>query len=455
MGPPSFGKVVEIVEHHVRTGPVLTVTSALNGVTDALLELASVASEKKGNGTLQKGYEFLREIHFSLVGELFAGNERDEEDARLALEAAFSNLEEALKLVSSEGLTPANSDLVVHFGELMATTIFARYLKFRGFDALFLPADELIETNAQFKNALPHMNATRERVLATLKDRLKPGAVVCVPGFYGATKGGQITTLGRGGSDFTATILANCLSPQFVVDVTFWKDVDGLLSTNPRLEPEARLLREISYAEAKELAFYGSKVLHPLCLNMLEEKDVPAYIRGFHHPFEDRFTKISAQVKKDAQVIKAITALEKVAMVTVESQAMVALPGTAAKLFSIMGSNNINISFISQSSSENNITFTTNLEEAERVEQLLCASPQFGKRWFRVKVDTDVALVAVVGAGMLHQPGIAGRVFTSLGRENVNVIAIAQGSSEMNISFIISRSELQKAIRALHREFIK
>ncbi|MHA1731715.1 MAG: aspartate kinase [Promethearchaeota archaeon] len=454
LGPPSFSRVVEIIESFIEEGPIVTVTSALNGVTDILLELANAAITQKVS--TKKGMEFLQEIHYSLVNEIFEPDLPEKERTLSSLEEQFKELEGGLLEIYINGLDSLKSDFVVHFGERLSTTIFSNFLKSKGFNATFLPGDEIIETSENYGNALPHMKKTRELVEEKLQPLLSEDkSVVCVPGFYGATKYGNITTLGRGGSDFSATIVANCLMPNFSPQVTFWKDVDGLLSANPKLEPNAKLLDHISYAEAKELAFYGSKVLHPLCLMVLEENDIPAVIRSFHRPFAERFSRITSNIEeKQGNIIKAITALEKIAMVTVESQAMVSLPGTAARLFGLMGNSGVNISFISQSSSENNITFTTNIENSGKVQEILKGSKNFGKRWFNIKVDEGVSLVAVVGAGMLQQPGIAGRVFTSLGNARVNVIAIAQGSSEMNISFIIKRDDLKKAIRVLHSEFI-
>lgn len=455
LGPPSFSRVEEIIREYLKQGTIVTVTSALNGVTNILLELAEKAERKKV--PTEKGMDFLREIHYSLVDELFPAKSAELQHIRAFLDEAFQELKGGLLEVFINGLDPLKQDFVVHFGEWLSTRIFTAYLQARGIPAEFVSSTELIEATQAFGNALPRMKKTRVRCAKHLLPRIQAegSRVVCIPGFYGITKHGNIATLGRGGSDFTATILANCLSSAFHPEVVFWKDVAGLLSTNPKLEPNAKLLQSISYAEAKELAFYGSKVLHPLCLTMLEERRIPANIKHFHEPFDEKYTRIVARIEEEEDIIKAITALEKISMVTVESQAMVSLPGIAARLFKIMGDHDVNINFISQSSSENNITFTTDQANGQTVKALLHESEDFGKHWFNVKVDEDVSLIAVVGAGMLKKAGIAGRVFTALGNAKVNVVAIAQGSSEMNISIVINRTDLPRAIRVLHSEFIR
>jgi len=208
------------------------------------------------------------------------------------------------------------------------------------------------------------------------------------------------------------------------------------------------------YVEAKELAFFGSKVLHPVCLDVNEKRDIPSDIRHFDNPESEAYTKITKEIVDNEKKIKAITSIERLTMVTIESGTMISLPGTVSKLFSLLGDNNINIKFISQSSSENNITFGIDLDDSTRVSFLLRNSDWFGKHWFSIKLDNDISLVAVIGAGMLHTPGIAGKVFTTMGNNNINVRAISQGSSELNITFIIERKDCKKAVNVLYDSFI-
>jgi aspartate kinase len=260
--------------------------------------------------------------------------------------------------------------------------------------------------------------------------------------------------LGRGGSDFTATIIANVLASSHDPEVWFWKDVDGLLTANPKIEPEAKLIEDISYDEAKELAYFGSKVLHPLCLRMTREKDIPVQIRNFNKTLDAPFTRISKLKHEACDIVKSIACVEKCEMITLQGAAMVSLPGIAARLFSIMAREKINIMFISQASSENNITFVVSQQEGKIAIKALFEDVDFGKAWFDISRE-ETSLIAVVGHGMACQHGVAGKVFTSLGDAGVNVRAIAQGSSELNISIIIAPKDLVAAIHAIHQRFIK
>jgi aspartate kinase len=226
------------------------------------------------------------------------------------------------------------------------------------------------------------------------------------------------------------------------------------LNADPKVAKKTSLIRNISYKEAKELAFFGAKVLHPLCLDVNEKGKVPSEVRYFNEPDSEDFTTITKEIVMNDDIIKAITSIEKLSMVTLESDTMVPLSGTASKLFSLLGENNINIVFISQSSSENNITFGIEYEDSMKASFLLRNSDFFGEKWFKIKIDHEISLVAIIGAGILYTPGIAGRVFTSLGNNNINILAIAQGSSELNFTAIIDRENCRKAVNVLYDAFI-
>ena len=298
------------------------------------------------------------------------------------------------------------------------------------------------ETEEKIRNKLnPLLNAENEQIL-------------CITGYYGSTLDRKVTTLGRGGSDLTAAILAYSLRNDFDCKVVYWKDVKGFLNADPEIAKHTALLKQISYAEAKELTYFGSKILHPLCLDLSEKGNLISEIRSFNEPQSDEFTTITKDIIKGDQVIKAITSMNKLAMVTIEGDMMVPLSGTASKLFSLLGDNYINIIFISQSSSENNITFGINYEDSSKVSFILRNSEFFGKNWFQIKINNDISLVAVIGAGVLFTPGIAGKVFGSLGKNNINILAIAQGSSELNFTAIIERKNYKKAVNVLYEEFI-
>jgi aspartate kinase len=349
-------------------------------------------------------------------------------------------------------------DIIVSYGEKLSTFIVSQYINSlnTGIKSQFISSDEIILTDDKFGNALPLLEETEQLISKKIVPLLKSDKidVICITGYYGSTKDKKITTMGRGGTDLTAAVIAYSLKPNFNSRVIYWKDVQGFLNADPRIYEKASLLESISYLEAKELAFFGSKVLHPVCLDVNEKRDIPSEIRPFNNPKSDKFTTITKEINEDELIIKAITSIEKLSMVTIESGTMVSLPGTASKLFNLLGDNNINIKFISQSSSENNITFGIDLEDSMKVSFLLRNSELFGKIWFSLKIDNDISLIAVIGAGMLQTPGVAGKVFTTLGNNNVNVRAIAQGSSELNITFIIERKDCKKAVSVLYDSFI-
>ena len=348
-------------------------------------------------------------------------------------------------------------DLIISYGEKLSTYVLTQYLISKGIKSRYFASNELILTDDNFGNALPLLDETETLISENLVPILnsEPDLTTCITGFFAATKEDRkITTLGRGGTDLTAAIIAYSLRNIFSTKVIYWKDVKGLLDADPRIAERTSLLKQISYIEAKELAFFGTKVLHPLCLDVNEKGNVPSQIRSFNDPNSDEFTTITKEIAEDEKIIKAITSLYKLSMVTIEGDTMIPLSGTASKLFSLLGDNYVDVVFISQSSSENNITFGINYDDSKKVSFLLRNSELFGKNWFRIKINNDISLVAVIGAGVLHTPGIAGKVFTTLGDNNINILAIAQGSSELNFTAIIERKNCKEAINILYKAFI-
>ncbi|MHA1341854.1 MAG: aspartate kinase [Promethearchaeota archaeon] len=445
---------VNIINHFKEKGKIIIVTSAFYGVTDRLIEWMEFSkNDRTKEESIAKLYE-IREYHDNIVRKIISIQDLRDQCFEF-IHKCFEELEEKIPLFLNKEDSLKERDFVLSYGERLSTFIFSKYLCNLNFSAEFISADDnLIITDENYGNALPILEKIEDIIPKRLKNLIDNNKIVVISGYYSRSENGNITTLGRGGSDFTATIISYALHGLYETTVIFWKDVKGLLSAPPKYESHAKLVTNISFKEAKELAFFGSKILHPLCLNLAEKKNVKVEIRCFEKPFVEEFTSISTEKIEKESVIKAITALENIAMVTVEGESMVNLPGVAAKLFSLMAENNININFISQSSSENNITFGVDEEDGFKAGYILAMSDYFGSRWVKVKVDHEVSLVAVVGEGMQHRKGIAGKVFTTLGMADVNVIAIAQGSSELNITFVIKRNDLKKAIQALYHTFI-
>ena len=345
-----------------------------------------------------------------------------------------------------------NVNAISSVGERLSARLVSAALCESGIEGVAVEATELIVTDNCSGRAEPLMPQTRERAAARLAPLLEEHSVPVVTGFIGATPEGMLTTLGRGGSDYSATILGAALQAD---EVIIWTDVDGVLTADPRLVSEARTLREISYNEAAELAYFGAKVLHPKTLRPVAEAGIPVWIRNSFAP-ERHGTKITATGHPTARGVKAITAVSNVSLITVGGRGIVGVLGVAAKTFAAAASAQANVLLISQSSSQNDICFIINSADAARTIDELRQAFAFDLAHQQVEhitVNPEIAIVAVVGDRMRGMPGIAGRTFSALGQCGINIIAIAQGSSEYNISFVVEAGVMREAVQSLHNEF--
>ncbi|TFG05143.1 MAG: aspartate kinase [Promethearchaeota archaeon] len=445
----SFAKTLNILEKF-RGNKMIFVCSALSNITDFLLETATGVADHHFD--IEERIEHVKERHLILINQVIM-DENLRQDAINFIETSLKRLKNTLYGVWEIGLATRSIDFILSFGERLSTYIYYTYLRERGEKVEYFSGETLIYTNGMFNNALPLFNLTEKTIQDKIEPVLQKDTFPVVTGYISANQEGHITTLGRGGSDLTATLMAYSLHiPHRNTYVVLWKDVDGLLTANPKLEPKARLIPNISYAEARELAFFGSKVLHPLCIFPMEKRQIPIQIRNFDQPGQENFTTIEATQETITGIVKAIT-VQDAAMITVESDAMVSLPGTAAKVFDILGNAGVNVIMISQGSSENNITFLVERKSGEAAKKALSQSKFFGQQWFNIKLDPNISLIAIVGAGMAYTPGVAGRIFTALGSAKANVRAIAQGSSEINISIAVESKDATHAVQAIHKEF--
>lgn len=451
----SFNQTLEIIKNQINKSRLIIVASAMKGITDELIKFYKKScNEDLDCDMILKNINY---IHKDVINALFNSQSIEFENTVSFLRKTIDELTQIGYVIRLIRPSVEIRELIISYGEKLSTFILTEFLNKNGIKSRYFPSNELILTDDNFGNALPLLEDTEilinERLVPVLQS--DPGLTACITGFFASTKEDKkITTLGRGGTDLTAAIIAYSLRNVFNVRVIYWKDVRGLLDADPRVAERTSLLKQISYVEAKELAFFGTKVLHPLCLDVNEKGSVPSEIRSFLDPTSDEFTTITKDIVKGGKAIKAITSLYELSMVTIEGDTMIPLSGTASKLFSLLGENNVDVVFISQSSSENNLTFGINYEDSKRVSFLLRNSDLFGKNWFRIKINSDISLVAVIGAGILHTPGIAGKVFTTLGNNNINILAIAQGSSELNFTAIIERKNCKEAINVLYNAFI-
>jgi aspartate kinase len=315
-----------------------------------------------------------------------------------------------------------------------------------------MESTDLVVTDAFHGAAEPRMDLTQERCQARLRPLLQQGIVPVVTGFIGATEDGVLTTLGRGGSDYSATILGAALNAD---EVIIWTDVDGVLTANPRQVPGASTISEISYREATELAYFGAKVLHPKTLRPVMQSDIPVWIRNTFSP-EHRGTKITRAGQPGGGWVKALTAISDVALITVGGPGIVGRRDVLGRTFTTTAAVRADILLISQSSSQNDICFVVPSAVARCTVEALrreFAQDLAHENVEHITLDTTIAIVAVVGEKMRGIPGIVGRTLGALGLENVNIIAIAQGSSECNISVVVAQKDVRAALVATHQEF--
>ena len=441
----------EIVAAAARRGAVVAVVSAMGGVTNRLVEAAHAA--ERGDALAAESLRAALVAQHAEAAESLISDALERERTRVEVEAI---IEETASLCRGTALlcelTPRALDAVSGAGERLSARLVAGALRELGVDAVAVDATELIVTDGEHGRAEPLMEETRTRASARLAPLLERGAVPVVTGFIGASQTGILTTLGRGGSDYSATILGAALGAS---EIVIWTDVDGVMTADPRLVAGARVINEISYSEAAELAYFGAKVLHPKTLRPVEEAAIPVWIRNSFRP-EGRGTKITPTGNPAPGGVRAITAHTGVSLLTVGGSGIVDVPGSAARTFAAVAEARANVLMISQASSQNDICFVVASPDAERAVASLRRAFAFDlahRQLDHINLGAEVAVVAVVGDRMRGTPGIAGRVFSALGAKGVNVIAIAQGSSEYNVSFVVAAREVRAAVGAIHTEF--
>jgi len=430
---------------------LVVVVSAMSGVTDALIQAAQVASRREVDAS-RKIIDSLLAKHLKALEEVVGEGSR-RRDLEGEIRGLLGGLEELCQGISILGeLTPRGLDAVRSLGERLSVRLLAGAMNDMGLPAVAIDATELIITDDNFTEAAPLMAETRERVRARIVPLLGQNLTPVVTGFIGATRDGLTTTLGRGSSDYSASILGNSLDCD---EIWIWSDVDGVMTADPRVVKEARTIGEISYREMAELSYFGAKVVHPRAVLPAAEKRIPLWIKNTFNPAHPGTLVVEEPIQK-ADAVKGITSIKGVTLVTVEGRGMMGVPGVAARLFAAVAQEGVSVMMISQSSSELNICFLVPEAAAQRTVRALerAFERELARRDIeRIAAQDDVAIIAIVGAGMRGTPGIAGKVFSALGRNRVNVIAIAQGSSEYNISFVVKEEEMERAVNYIHQEF--
>lgn len=444
-------QAAELAVKSARAGhQVVVITSAMSGITNQLITAAESAT---GGKWLPEVRDNFYERHKGVADQLI----KDDPSRKASVLATvaqrldqFEKLCFGLSMVHE--LTPRLLDVISGTGERLCAPLLAGAITALGVEAEAVEATELIVTNDQFGAAEPLMDKTRVKTQARLQPLLEQGMIPVITGFIGATEDGVLTTLGRGGSDYTASIIGAALDAD---EIWIWTDVNGVMTANPQEVPEARTMREISYSEASELAYYGAKVLHHKTILPAFKQNIPVRILNSFEP-DNAGTRVSVAGHPSSRGVKAVTSIRNVSLITIGGKGMQGIPGIAAKTFAAVAAERANILMISQASSENNLCFVVNTAEARAVVKALRASLELDLLQGHIEdisADDSIAVVAAVGDRMQGSPGIAGKVFGALGTVGVNVIAISQGSSERNISLIVAAEQAADAVRAIHRAF--
>lgn len=434
----AIERVAKIVASR-RNGLPLVVVSAMAKVTDELVAMGQLAASGEADASLQL-FGSMRERHFSTANSLL-GTKRA---ASLApkLRSHFAELENFLRgLAAVRELTPRGSDYLLSFGELLSSLIVADAFAIRGLDAAWVDSRACLVTDATHTRAVPQMSETRERSKKKIAPLLVKKKIPVMGGFIAATAEGVPTTLGRGGSDYSAAIIGAALDAD---RIEIWTDVEGMMTTDPRLCPDAKTIKQISFNEAAELAYFGAKVLHPATLLPAIHKNIPVYVLNSRN-LKSTGTEITAHAPRSRDVFRAITAKTGVSIVNVVASRGIMVHGFLRSVFEAMDRHATSVDIVAIS--EVSLSFTM---ESKRLPKALLAELE---EIADVNCDHKQAIVCLVGEDIHGKPGIAASVFNTIAAAEVNIRMISQGASELNISFVIQESDVPKAVQRLHEQF--
>jgi aspartokinase/homoserine dehydrogenase 1 len=445
----NIRKVSGIIQKAAKNEKVVAIVSALGGITDQLLQAARKAAE--GNETYKDILAAAEQRHLDVVKELIPVVKQS--SALSQVKKQFNEIDDICNGIFLLGeLTERTTDKVLSYGELVSSQIISAALQANGLDNCWKDSRELIVTDSAFTHASVDFKLTNEKVQQFISTNAKD--VFILPGFVAADANGITTTLGRGGSDYTAAIVAAAANAKAL---EIWTDVSGMMTADPRLVSNARAISEISYQEAMELSHFGAKVLYPPTVQPVLAANIPVWIKNTFAA-EEEGTLIKRQAYKNGNNIRGISSMSKIALLSLEGSGMVGIPGFSKRLFEGLAAAGINVILITQSSSEHSICVGIEDLNAKKAKQVI--DKAFGAEIKAGSIDPlsvehDLSIVALVGDNMKNHPGISGKMFGALGRNGVNVRAIAQGSSERNISAVIATADVKKAINVLHEEFFE
>ncbi|HLC10137.1 MAG TPA: aspartate kinase [Nitrosopumilaceae archaeon] len=441
--------VAKLIHSLSKQHRIVSVFSAISGVTDDLIRISTLI--QKGNKDAANN--IIKKIikdHMQMANTCVK-NSKIKKELIEKMKNDLSELEELSHGMLLLGeVTPRSSDYLISFGERLSINLIAFVLRDLGSKAQALTGKDVgIVTDSNFGESKPLMDTTRLRVSHTIESLLAKKTIPVVGGFAGADQHGNITTFGRGGSDYTATIVASSIKAD---EVWLMSDVDGLMTTDPKIVKNAKVLKEVSYTEAMEMALFGAKYIHPRALEPLVTKKIPLRIKSTFNT-KNLGTLVTDFPSADTQkTVKCVSAIRHTGLIDVRGGSMVGAPGTAATIFSTLAKAGINIMMISQSPSESSISIIVKKNDLDKAVNALEMN-LLGKIIKKVEVTVDVAIIALIGSGMRGIVGVASKVFAAVAKKGVNVVMIAQGSSELNLAFVVKDSDCNTAVQALHDEF--
>jgi len=445
----NINQVISILEEKSKTDKVICVVSAVGGITDKLLNAGQLAQSK--NKDYKDAFNAIQRSHLKLVETLIPKkNSEVIKYVELKLKA-LKELLDGLYLINE--LSPKTSDKLVSFGELLSSYIIAETMKSRGIHTERKNTQELIVTNSNFTKAEVIYKDSNANIKAYFKSAKQD--ITVVPGFVSKSKNDEITTLGRGGSDFTAAIIAAALK---VKQLEIWTDVSGIYTANPKLVKHSYPIQQLSYQEAMELSHFGAKVLYPPTVQPALDLNIPIHIKNTLKP-NDEGTMVSTKTDVSSHSpVKGITNINDIALLTLQGSGMVGIPGFSKRLFETLAQEKINIIFITQASSEHSICFGIDINDAETAKAAIDTAFENEISLHKIDpilVEDELSIIALIGDDMKNFQGISGKMFSTLGKNNINIRAIAQGASERNISAVINKNDVKKALNVLHERFFE
>lgn len=438
-------QTVAIVQKEKTSGLIL---SAMKGVTNLLVEAANLA--ETGDEKYKENIEEIRTKHNRCMNDLFASD--IPEALELSTATMLQNLSEILHGVELVRECSAKSmDLIMSFGERLNCSQVAAYLNSRGIPAEYIDSREIVKTDSSYGKANVDFPLSYKSIQSRLNGLGDKIPVIC--GFIASDPDGRTTTLGRNGSDYTASIIGAAINAE---KVEIWTDVDGVLTADPRIVENAFVIPELSIEEAMELSFFGAEVIHPYTLVPTMDKDIPVYIKNTLNPSAVG-TVITNKDGKSNRIITGLASIDGLSLINVEGGGMMGMPGMASQIFSSLAEADVNIIMITQASSEHSISVLCRTEEVECAMEKLNANLETAirnRKIQNIEVVNDLVIIAVIGENMIGQVGLTGQLFSAVGDAEINILAIAQGSSERNISFVIHQKDEIAALNAVHRKFI-